>query len=212
LRAGLSRLTNFGAECYLVDDERYLDKRSMLYVPVVNTRRIAPNGRAPERDFLYLASAYEGKRHDIVLSAARATGLTGHLHPVRADALDLGGARVTTSDWDERDLVELLATSRIAVYPGDMTSNPAAIWECIAAGLPIVVNAAIEGGKYAVIPGVTGELAKERTFRAAMLDVLAHRDAYRPRQYFEAHWDTIATLEQYLAFFARMGWSAPPCS
>ena len=37
-----------------------------------------------------------------------------------------------------RHVVELLRSSRIAVYPGDTTSSPAAMWECVAAGLPIV--------------------------------------------------------------------------
>lgn len=208
LRAGLNRLSNHDAECYLVDDERYLDARSMLYIPVVNLRKIAPVQRPFERDFIYLASDYAGKRHDLLLRSVRGTTLTGHFHPVDATRLDLSGTRVTTSTWDERDLVDLLTTSRIAVYPADQTSNPAALWECVAAGLPIVVNRAIEGGRHVVVPGVTGELAPERKFRSVMEAVLAKREMYRPRQYFETHWDTVTLLESYLRFFARMGWTS----
>lgn len=197
---------NADAECYLVDAEEYLDERAMVYVPVVNTRRIAPRTARRERDWIYLAAFYPGKRHDLLLDAVRGNSLTGHLHPVDGRRLNLTGTRITTSDWDERDVVQLLATSRIAVYPADDTSNPAAMWECVAAGLPIVVNAAIRGGKHLVVPGVTGELARAEDFSAMIREVLGRRGTYRPREYFEAHWDTVTTLEAYLAFFRKMGW------
>jgi hypothetical protein len=194
------------AECYLLDAVEQLVPRSMLYIPVVNTAVIRPRPVPPVRDFLYLAACYEGKRQDIVIDAVRGTGLTGHFHPVGADALDLTGTRITTSDWDERSVVELLQTSRIAVYPGDHTSNPAAMWECVAAGLPIVMNDAILGGKHLVVPGVTGELAAEADFGAVMGEVLARRADYSPRAYFEEHWDTLTLIRRYLAFFRSMGW------
>ena len=198
--------TNADAECYLVDAEEYLGERAMLYVPVVNTRKIAPRGTRRERDWVYLAAFYPGKRHDLLLDAVRGSALTGHLHPVDGRRLDLTGTRITTSNWDGRDVVELLETSRIAVYPADETSNPAAMWECVAAGLPIVVNAAIRGGKHLVVPGMTGELASPAAFGATLRRVLACHHAYRAREYFEATWDTVATLDTYLAFFRRMGW------
>jgi hypothetical protein len=207
LRSGLDREENFGAECYLVDGPEYLDARSMLYVPVVNTQRLRSDGRPPVRDFVYLAAAYHGKRHDIAVAAARATRLTGHFHPVEPGQVDLAGAAITTSAWDEGDLVALLSGSRIAIYPGDDTSNPAGIWECIAAGLPIVVNSEIRGGKHAVVSGVTGELAAPEEFGAAMEHVLANRSAYRPREHLEEHWDTVRMLEEQLAFFDRMGFA-----
>jgi hypothetical protein len=207
LRSGLDRRENFGAECYLVDSEEYLDDRSMLYVPVVNTRRIHPAQRAKERDFVYLAACYPGKRHDIVVSAVRGSELTGHFHPVDPSFLDLSDTNITTSDWDQIDLVELLQSSRMAVYPGDNTSNPAAMWECVAAGLPIVVNSEIRGGKHVVVPGVTGELASESEFSDVMEHVLAQLDSYSPSQYFEESWDTVELLKSYLAFFERMGWA-----
>jgi hypothetical protein len=197
---------NADAECYLVDAEEYLDERAMLYVPVVNTRKIAPRPGRRERDWIYLAAFYPGKRHDLLLEAVRGSSLTGHLHPVDGRRLELGGTRITTSDWDEQDVVELLVTSRIAVYPADEASNPAAMWECVAAGLPIVVNAAIRGGKHVVVPWVTGELARAEEFGAVMRHVLERDRSYRPREYFEAHWDTVATLETYVAFFRKMGW------
>jgi glycosyltransferase involved in cell wall biosynthesis len=206
LRTRPGEAENRDAECYLVDDAEQLDERSMLYVPVVNTRAIRPNGRAKERDFVYLASSYPAKRHDIVIDAVRGTELTGHFHPVAADQLDLAGTRITTSGWNQADVVDLLTGSRIAVYPGDRTSSPAAMWECVAAGLPIVVNRDILGGRHLVVEGVTGELASGDEFREAMEHVLAHRDSYRPREHFEEHWDTVATLDAYLEFFARMGW------
>jgi glycosyltransferase involved in cell wall biosynthesis len=208
LRADRGR-RNAHAECYLVDGEEFLDSRSMLYVPVVNTRVFRPTGAPKQRDFVYLAACYASKRHDLLLDAVRGTGLTGHCHPVAAGRLDLSGTHVTTSDWEERDLVELLTTSRIAVYPGDETSNPAAMWECVAAGLPIVVNRNILGGRHLVVPGVTGELASPEEFGAVMRAVLADRERYRPREHFMAHWETLAMLERYVAFFRRMGWSAP---
>jgi hypothetical protein len=211
LRSGLDQTENFGAECYLVDAEEYLDDRSMLYVPVVNTRRFRPLPAEKRRDFVYLATCYYGKRHDIVIDAVKGTELTGHFHPVDSVSLDLTGTRITTSNWGEIDLVELLATSRFAVYAGDDTSNPAAMWECVAAGLPIVVNREIRGGKHLVVPGVTGELASEPEFREVMQRVLANHDSYSPRRYFEEHWDTVETIESYLAFFQRMGWEHP-CS
>jgi hypothetical protein len=39
-----------------------------------------------------------------------------------------------------------------------------------------------------------------------MLRTLERRAAYRPRAYFEAHWDPLAVLDRYLAFFREMGW------
>ena len=196
---------NANAECYLVDDENDLDERSLIYIPVVNTWALDRPPIPATHDFIYLASVYEGKRHDLLLDAARQTGLTGHLHPVTPGQLDLRGTRITTSAFNERDVVELLLSSRIAVYPGDITSSPAAMWECVAAGLPIVVNRNIRGGKHLVVPGVTGELADEDEFGDAMEHVLANRHTYRPREYFREHWDTVAWTERYLAFIRTMG-------
>ncbi len=82
LRVGRDCDGNFGAECYLVDSEDFLDERSMVYIPVVNTRAISPAVEEKKWDFIYLAGCYSGKRHDLVLRAARESGLSGHLHPV----------------------------------------------------------------------------------------------------------------------------------
>ncbi len=203
---------NHDAECYLVDDDQFLDDRSMLYVPVVDTQRFVPGSRTAARDFIYLAADYPGKRHDLLIAAVRGTALTGHLHPVDGSRLNLEATHITTSGWNEGDVVQLLQTSRIAVYPGDETSNPAAMWECVAAGLPIIVNQAIRGGKHIVVPGITGELAGERDFRSTMEYVLKHRDRYQPRAYFDEHWGTLPMLRRYLQFFVRMGWDCvlPP--
>ena len=208
LRQGRDRDGNVGAECYLVDSERFFDERSMMYIPVVNTRAIYPAAAEKKWDFIYLAGCYSGKRHDLAVRAARESGLSGHLHPVDASELDLAGTRITTTRFDEVDVPHLLHASRIAVYPGDVTSSPAAMWECVAAGLPIVVNENILGGKHLVVSGVTGELASEDDFGDVMRHVVAHRESYAPRRYFEAHWDTVDVLESYLRFFQRMGWRA----
>ncbi len=205
MRTGKYLRGNFDAECYLVDAEEYLDARSMLYVPVVNTAKIHPIECAKERDLIYLASAYPGKRHDLLIDAMRGSDLTGHCHPVKPTAFDLRGTSLTTSDWGQRDVAELLATSRIAVCPSDGTSNPAATWECVAAGLPIVVNEDILGGKHLVVRGVTGELASAGNFRRAIEQLLANRHGYRPNEYFESHWSTIKMLDLYLEFFQTMG-------
>jgi hypothetical protein len=205
LRWGPYEHQNLDAECFLVDSEEFLDRRSMLYVPVVNTKKVRPLNYAVQRDFIYLASAYQGKRHDLLVNSVRGTELTGHLHPVARSEIDLEGTRITTSQWNERDPVELLNTSRIAVYPGDRTSNPAAMWECVAAGLPIVVNRNIAGGRHVVAEGATGELAEEGNFLSVMRQVLEHRDRYRPLEYFEQHWNTQAMLERYVKFFQQMG-------
>jgi glycosyltransferase involved in cell wall biosynthesis len=206
LRTGLKRQDNHDAECYLVDDPRFLDQRSMLYVPVVNTKQICPGPAPKRRDFIYLANVRPGKRHDILLRAVRGTDLTGHLHPVKPGELDLSGTRITTSAWDEQSVPGLLQSSRIAVYPGDQTSSPAALWECVAAGLPIVVNEEIQGGRHVVVPGVTGELARPERFREVMQAMLATHNFYRPRAYLEENWDTVRMLEAYCSFFRRMGW------
>ena len=206
LRSGSTRKENSGAECYLVDSEEYLDGRSMMYVPVVNTKQIYPVDCDKKRDFIYLASYYEGKRHDLLIKVVRGTELTGHLHPVDGSKLDLRNTQITTTNFNDCDFVDLLRTSKIAVYPGDDTSSPAAMWECVAAGLPIVVNENIKGGKHLVVPGVTGELASEDNFLEVMRYVLAHRGRYRPREYFLEQWDTIEMIEKYLAFFRTMGW------
>jgi hypothetical protein len=128
---------------------------------------------------------------------------------VDGSKLDLSNTNITTSKWNEGDVVDLLRTSRIAVYTGDYTSSPAAMWECVAAGLPIVVNKKIKGGKHLVVPGVTGEFASENDFYEVMKHVLAKLDSYQPRQYFEEHWDTVTILEEYLSFFSKMGWRNP---
>jgi len=156
--------------------------------------------------FIYLGSNYPGKRHDIVINAVRGTELTGHFHPVDGSQLDLSSTNITTSNFNQRSVVELVRTSRIAVYPGDHTSNPAAMWECVAADLPIVVNENIDGGKHLVVPGVTGEFASEDDFYEVMKSVLANLKSYRPREYLIEHRDTIPTLERYLSFFRKMGW------
>ena len=206
LRQGIDRKGNFNAECHLVDSPEFLDERSMLYVPVVNTEKIRPAHGPRLRDFIYLSEVRHNKRHDILLNAVRGTALIGHLHPVRNGELDLSGTHITTTGWDEAEVVELLQTSRMAVYPGDHTSSPAAMWECVAAGLPIVVNKEIAGGAHLVVPGVTGEFASERGFYEVMQDVLGNLHHYSPREYFLKTWDTVAMLEAYLAFFRRMGW------
>jgi hypothetical protein len=196
------------AECYLVDSEEMLDERARMYVPVVNTAQICPNDTPKQRDFVYLASVYPGKRHDLLLDAVRGTELTGHLHPVDDPSMvDLSDTRVTTSAFNEIDVVELLRSSRIAVYPGDRASNPASMWECVAAGLPIVVNREIAGGKHLVMPGVTGELARPERLREVMEKVLATRDSYQPREPFENEWDTVSMIDSYLDFFEQMGWA-----
>ncbi len=206
LRTGLDCQDNFGADCYLVDSEKYLDSRSILYIPVVNTKKLYPINCEKKRDFIYLATLHPNKRHDILLKAARGTELTGHLHPVDRTKVDLTNANVTTTDLNEVEVVDLLQTSRIAVYPGDNTSNPAAMWECVAAGLPIVVNENIKGGRHLVVPGVTGEFASEDNFYDVMKHVLANLHSYRTREYFMENWDTVYMLEKYLSFFRRMGW------
>jgi len=206
LRSGLARQDNYGADCYLVDDEEFLDDRSMLYIPVVNIKKVSPSNCEKKRDFIYLAANYRGKRHDIILNAVRGTELTGHFHPVDATQLDLLNTYITTSNLNGSDVVDLLRTSRIAVYPGDNTSNPAAMWECVAAGLPIVVNENIKGGKHLVVPGLTGEFASEDNFYDVMKYVLENRESYRPREYFMENWDTIPMLERYINFFKKMGW------
>jgi len=199
------RMRKMNAECYLVDSEDELDNQSMLYVPVVNTRKIRPLNCEKQRDFVYLAAYYPEKRHDIIINALKGTNLTGHFHPVDGSLMDLSNTKITTTNWNEIDIVELLTTSRIAVYPSDNTSNAAAMWECVAAGLPIVVNQNIKGGKHLVVPGVTGEFATEENFRDVMMQVLENRISYRPREYFEHHWDTLSMIKSYLAFFHKMG-------
>ncbi len=206
LRTGLERQDNFGADCFLVDSEEYLDNRSILYVPVVNTKKIYPFNCEKKRDFIYLASNHTGKRHDILLSSVRGTDLTGHLHPVDRSELDLTNTNISTTNLNEASVIDLLQTSRIAVYLGDNTSNPAAMWECVAAGLPIVVNEKIRGGRHLVVSGVTGEFASENNFLKVMRHVLANLNSYKPREYFIENWDTVSMLEKYLSFFRRMGW------
>jgi hypothetical protein len=212
LKSGLRRLDNYGADCYLVDSEEFLDERSMMYIPVVNTKKIFPLPVEKERDFIYLAANYLGKRHDIVINSVRGTNLTGHFHPVDASELDLRGTNISTSRWNEVDVVHLLRTSRFAAYPADNASSPAAMWECVAAGLPIILNEKLRGGKHLVVPGVTGEIASEENYYEAMRHVLSNLHKYRPREYFEEHWDTVKTLNKYLSFFERMGWTNKKCS
>jgi hypothetical protein len=179
-----------------------------MYIPVVNTHTIYPTAAEKKWDFIYLAANYRGKRHDLLLRAARESGLSGHLHPVDASKLDLAGTHITTTRFNEVDIPDLLNASRIAVYPGDNTSSPASMWECVAAGLPIVVNDNIQGGKHLVVSGVTGELASEDDFGDVMRHVVAHRESYSPREYFEEHFDTVTVLQGYVRFFERMGWRA----
>jgi len=206
LRSNDDRNGNFDAECYLVDDPAYLDHRSMMYVPVVNTRCVAPSGAEKRYDFVYLAQARQSKRHEIVIQAARRTGLSGHFHPVEPGELDLEGTRITCTGFNSADPVEVLRAARIAVYPGIRESSPAAMWECVACDLPIVVNSAIEGGRHVVEPGITGELADTGSFADVMQKTVAKADSYRPREWLLEHWGTKATLESYLSFFADMGW------
>ena len=208
LRQGRDRNGNTGAECYLVDSEEFFDGRCMMYIPVMNMRALQPTGATKKWDFIYLAACYKGKRHDLLVDAARESGLSGHLHPVDSAEIDLAGTRITTTRFNEAEVPDLLNASRIAVYPGDLTSSPASMWECVAAGLPIVVNENIRGGKHLVVSGVTGELASEGEFGDAMRHVVAHRESYSSRKYFEERWDTVEVLESYVRFFRQMGWRA----
>jgi glycosyltransferase involved in cell wall biosynthesis len=195
------------AECFLVDSVDEVNDRAMLYIPVVNTSRIFPLPCEKKRDFIYLASLLTSKRHDLLIRAVRGTSLTGHFHPVDKDMLDLEGTHITTSSLNKEDVVELLRTSRIAVYPGDKTSNPAAMWECVAAGLPVVVNEKIRGGRHLVVSGITGEFAREDNFYDVMQHVLTHIDSYQPAKYFQEHWNTVNILKNYISFFRRMGFN-----
>ncbi|MCZ6799274.1 MAG: hypothetical protein O7F12_02180 [Nitrospirae bacterium] len=52
LRSGMDRENKFGAECYLVDSEEFLDDRSLFYIPVVNSEKIRPLDREKKRDFI----------------------------------------------------------------------------------------------------------------------------------------------------------------
>ena len=198
-------LTN--AECYLVDSSDDLNDRAMLYIPVVNTKRIFPMPCDKKRDFIYLAGPFKEKRHDLVIRAVKGTNLTGHFHPVDQSSFDLAGTNITTSAFNAQDVVQLLRSSRIAVYSGDETSNPAAMWECVAAGLPIVVNENILGGKHLVVSGITGEFAREHNFYDVMQHVLKNIDSYQPAKYFQDNWDTEKILVDYLSFFQKMGFN-----
>ena len=60
LKFGVGRKDDSDAECYLVDSEEYLNGRSMMYIPVVNTRQIYPVNCEKKRDFIYLAACYHG--------------------------------------------------------------------------------------------------------------------------------------------------------
>ena len=195
------------AECFLVDSEDEVNDYALLYIPVVNTKRIFPVPCEKKRDFIYLAGLYEGKRHDLIIRAVQGTNLTGHFHPVDGALLDLKGSQIATSSLNTEDVVQLLRTSRIAVYPGDKTSNPAAMWECVAAGLPIVVNENICGGKHLVVSGITGEFAGEDNFYDMMRHVLKNIDSYHPAEYFQEHWGTVKILEDQISFFRRMGFN-----
>ena len=205
LCAGDYRKGQVNAECFLVDSEEEVNDRAMLYIPVVNTSAIFPMPCEKKRDFIYLAGVYNGKRHDLIIRAVKGTDLTGHFHPVDSAILDLEGTHITTSSFNTVNVVELLRTSRIAVYPGDRTSNPAAMWECVAAGLPIVVNENIRGGKHLIVSGVTGEFAGEHNFYDVMRHVLANVDSYQPAKYFQEHWNTVEILKEQISFFRRMG-------
>jgi glycosyltransferase involved in cell wall biosynthesis len=195
------------AECYLLDAEDQLVDRSMLYMPVVNTERFTAATEPPVRDLVYAATDHPAKRHDILIDALRGTEITGHLHPVPAGRFDLAGTRLTSSAWDERDVPELLRSSRLAVYPGDETSNPAAMWECLAADVPIIVNEGIAGGRHVVVPGVTGEFATADTLVKVIEQVLADRANYSPRRHLLENWGTVRTIDRYLDFFGEMGWT-----
>lgn len=206
LRRGIDLQGNFNAECFLVDSEEFLDDRSLLYIPVVNTKKIYSNGSPKKRDFIYLAALYDVKRHDIIINAVKEKELTGHFHPVDGSKLDLKGTNITTTNFNEAYVPELLQTSMMAVYPGDNTSSPASMWECVAAGLPIVINENIAGGKHLIAPGITGEFASENNFYDIMKYVLRNLNSYKPREYFLENWDTILTIKKYLSFFRKMGW------
>jgi len=157
------------------------------------------------RDFIYSADARKCKRHDIVINAVKNTELTGHFHPY--DGLDnISDTNITTSKMDELDILQLIRESKIAVYPGDETSNPAAMWECVAAGLPIIMNQNIHGGKHLVIEGVTGELANHKNYYNKMKHALDNLDKYNCREYFLEHFDPIETIKKYLDFFKKNGW------
>jgi hypothetical protein len=206
LREGDDNDGNFDAECFLVDDPVFLDDRSMMYIPVVNTQRVKPSPVEKKFDFIYQAQARPSKRHDIIIAAARKTGLRGHFHPAEPGQLNLEGTRISQSGFDTADPVELMQASHIAVYSGILESSPAAMWECVACDLPIIVNEGIVGGKHVVEPGVTGELADSDSFAEAMLHVLSRLKSYRPREWLLEKWDTVAMLERYLKFFREMGW------
>jgi hypothetical protein len=95
---------------------------------------------------------------------------------VDASTLDLADTRITTSNLNERAVVDLLRGSRIAVYPGDDTSNPAA--RCGNASPRACRSSstrAIAGGKHLLVPGVTGEFASEASFAQTMRRVIDER-------------------------------------
>ncbi len=206
LRAEDDKTGNSDAECHLVDDAVFMDDQSMLYVPVVNTEHVKPSNVEKKFDFIYLAQARPSKRHDLIIEAARESGLRGHFHPVEAGELELDGTQISRTGFNAANPVALMQASKMAVYSGIRESSPAAMWECVACDLPIIVHEDIEGGRHVVEPGVTGELANSGSFAEVMRYVQARLHLYRPRAWLMAHWDTETILNRYLAFFRQMGW------
>ena len=94
-----------------------------MYIPVVNTESIYPVSCEKTRDFIYLAANYKA-RGTTLFSMPCAIVITAISIPSKVGT-DLTDARITTSTFNEKNVVELLRTSKIAVYPADHASSPA---------------------------------------------------------------------------------------
>lgn len=150
-------------------------------------------------DVIYVAAAQAYKRHDVLFDAlarlppsTRALCVFGYGElgeALRARAADLGinVDFVGPPGVGFSEVNRLMNLAKVGVVCGIDDGAPAIITEYMLAGLPVLANADLRCGLQFITPE-TGQTAKAEDFHHGLINVLAHLEAFRPRETVLANW------------------------
>lgn len=161
-------------------------------------------------DVVYVAAAQAYKRHHFLFEALaklprsiRALCVCGYGEmgqSLRDRVRELGIAVdfVGPPGVSHDDVNRLMNQARIGVACGVDDGAPAILTEYMLAGLPVLANAALRCGLHFITPS-TGMVATEDHFHEAMLQLLANRATFRPRETVLQNWIWPRSIEKFAA-------------
>jgi glycosyltransferase involved in cell wall biosynthesis len=187
-------------DLFLVDDERQIAPVTRL-VPASTVHRVIKtadpalfrplNGIEKRYDLCMIgAMCLSRKNHDALvrlLTAAPSLSavVIGQQDPNVVASLRNTGARLQLIEFCGREqLNHLMNQSRMGFVPSLMDAAPRVILEFMAAGVPVLMNSAILGGRD-YITHETGRLAAEKEFVDVAKHICDGRLPFKPRKGFE---------------------------